>query len=319
MEALSWLRNNPSVEDAKAFIKNHPPDALMGIEDRWGDIIVPLLHAIQYRASDDVILLLLEACPQAAAAKELFFGRLPLHHAIRSECSEEVIKALLNACPGAASARNFDTGNLPLHDAVNMNASEGIILSLLNFYPQAAAEKMKDGRLLFEICLEKNAASDDLMREIWKASEGIILSLINADPQAAAENCNFTAILYDGRFLFEIFLERNASDDFMREICKVRVDGLLLLGVVLTKSSSDDIVLAVLKAYPEAAGKRLSTNCDECILPLHIANEENHSEPVKDALRDAYPDAEKENPFETNHQLRKGLVRKVLWRPKHAA
>ena len=32
-----------------------------------------------------------------------------------------------------------------------------------------------------------------------------------------------------------------------------------------------------------------------------------HSEPVKDALRHAYPDAEKDNPFETIHQLHKFL------------
>eukprot|EP00985_Skeletonema_marinoi_P021644 scaffold13386_cov154-Skeletonema_marinoi.AAC.1 len=305
MGALDWLyEDDPSVEEAKAFIENHPPDALMGIEDDYYGNIVPLHEAIQYRASDEVILLLLEACPQAAGAKELCYGRLPLHGAIvgGTRYSEKVIKALINAHPGAASERHPVTGNLPLHDAVNMNASEGIILSLLNVYPQAAAEKMKDGRLLFEIFLEKNA-SDDLMQKIWKASEGIILSLINADPQAAAEK------MYDGngRFLFEIFLEKNASDDLMREICKVRVDGLLPLGVVLTKRSSDDIVLAVLKAYPEAAGKRFSTKGDECILPLHIAYEDEHSEPVKDALLRAYPDAEKDNPFETTHLLHKLL------------
>eukprot|EP00984_Skeletonema_dohrnii_P008409 scaffold3085_cov91-Skeletonema_dohrnii-CCMP3373.AAC.2 len=140
-----------------------------------------------------------------------------------------------------------------------MNASEGIILSLLNAYPQAAAEKMKDGRLLFEICLEMKA-----------------------------------------------------SDDFVRAICKVRIDGLLPLGIVLTNRSSDDNVLAVLEADPEAAGKRFSTKCDECILPLHIAYEDKHSEPVKDALRRAYPDAEKENPFKTTYLLHKVLENESL-------
>eukprot|EP00984_Skeletonema_dohrnii_P009007 scaffold3378_cov82-Skeletonema_dohrnii-CCMP3373.AAC.1 len=261
-DPLEWLiADNPSVEDAEAFIENHP-DALMGIENDYGSFKVPLHIAIVYRASDDVILFLLEACPQAAAAKDTF-GFLPLRHAINSEdtmCSEEVIAALINAHPGAASERDSRTGNLPLHDAVNKNASEGIILSLIKAYPQAAFE-MKDGRLLVEI-----------------------------------------------------YLERKASDDFMREICKVcvRVDGLLPLGVVLTKRSSDDIVLAVLEAYPEAARKRFSTKFDECILPLHIAFEDKHSEPVKDALRRVYPDAEKYNPFETTHQLHKLLENESL-------
>eukprot|EP00985_Skeletonema_marinoi_P019751 scaffold11434_cov115-Skeletonema_marinoi.AAC.6 len=264
-DPLDWLKKKPSVEDAKAFIENHP-DALMGQDDEK----LPLHIAIRYYASDEVILLLLEACPQAAAAERGYSNYLPLHYAIwegTRMSSEEVIKALLNAHPGAASERNHHTGNLPLHDAVNMNASEGIILSLLNAYPQAAFVEIK-----------------------VKAEE-----------------------TKDGRLLFEIYLERKASDDFMREICKVRVDGLLTLGFVLTKRSSVDIVLAVLEAYPEAARKRFSTKSDECILPLHIAYEDKHSEPVKDALRRAYPGAaEKENPFETTHQLHKFLQNKPL-------
>ncbi|KAK1747210.1 serine/threonine-protein kinase [Skeletonema marinoi] len=258
MEHLDWLdEDNPSVEDAKVFIENHP-DLLMGVYDDDGDPQVPLHGAIHVRASDEVILLLLEACPQAA--KKIVHGYSALHVAMDVDkdtmCSEKVIKALIDAHPGSLSARSPDTRNLPLHDAVTVNkkASEGIILLLLNAYPQAAAEKMKDGRLLFEI-----------------------------------------------------FLERKDAHDLMREICKVRIDGLLPLGFVLTKRSSDDIVLAALKVYPEAAGKRFSTKFDECILPLHIAYEDNHSEPVKNALRRVYPDAEKENPFETTHQLHKFL------------
>eukprot|EP00984_Skeletonema_dohrnii_P019489 scaffold9323_cov74-Skeletonema_dohrnii-CCMP3373.AAC.3 len=246
---LSWLRNkNSTVAEAKAFIEKHPPDAFMG-EDGYK---VPLQYAI-YSASDEVILLFLEACPQAATVKNK--DGIALQMAIEEERSEEVIMALINAHPGGASERHPLSENLPLHDAVNnKKISEGIILSLLNAYPQAAGEKMKGGK-----------------------------------------------------FLFEIFLKRKASDDFVREIFKVRIDGLLPLGVVLTKRSSDNIVLAVLFAYPEAAGERFSTKFDECILPLHIAYEDKHSELVKDALRREYPDAEKENPLETSHQLHKLL------------
>eukprot|EP00985_Skeletonema_marinoi_P031833 scaffold37823_cov201-Skeletonema_marinoi.AAC.9 len=173
--------------------------------------------------------------------------------------------------------------------------SEKVIKALIDAHPGAASERHPDtGTLPLHDAVNKNA------------SEGIILSLLNADPQAAFVE------MKDGRLLVEICLEKKASDDLMREICKVRVrvDGLLPLGVVLTKRSSDDIVLAVLEAYPEAAGKRFSTNCDECILPLHIANEDNHSEEVKEALRRAYPDAEKVNPFETTHLLHKLLENK---------
>eukprot|EP00984_Skeletonema_dohrnii_P008450 scaffold3107_cov77-Skeletonema_dohrnii-CCMP3373.AAC.10 len=56
MEALSWLQcklqDNPSVEDAKAFIENYN-DELMGIDDGRGSIVVPLHYAIMCRASDE--------------------------------------------------------------------------------------------------------------------------------------------------------------------------------------------------------------------------------------------------------------------------
>eukprot|EP00984_Skeletonema_dohrnii_P011088 scaffold4399_cov75-Skeletonema_dohrnii-CCMP3373.AAC.4 len=332
---VSWLKNNPTVEDAEAFIKNHP-DALMGnIYDEVGGN-VPLHHAIRSVASDEVILLLLNACPQVAAVEDEY-GRLPLHYATFKKCSEKVIKALINAHPGAASVRNPVDGcqYMPLHMAIVSRASDEVILLLLEACPLAAKELFSK-RLPLHWAIDSNKKGTTCSEEVImallnahpgaasernqvtgnlplhdavnnkKISEGIIMSLFNAYPQAAFEE------MKDGRLLFEICLERKASDDLMREICKVcvRVDGLLLLGFFLTKRSSDDIVLAVLKAYPEAAGKRFSTKFDECILPLHIAYEDNHSEAVKDALRDAYPDAENENPFETTHQLHKLLENK---------
>eukprot|EP00984_Skeletonema_dohrnii_P008451 scaffold3107_cov77-Skeletonema_dohrnii-CCMP3373.AAC.11 len=288
---LKWLRKNPSVEHAKAFIEKYP-DALMGVYINSYQFIPPLHEAIERRVSDEVILLLLEACPQAAATKDLH-GALPLHLAIRNRASDKVILLLLEACPQAAAKKDQHKA-LPLHRAFKGDTmcSEKVIKALFNAYPGAASEKNK---------WTENLPLHDAVNK--NTSEEIILSLLNAYPQAAGEK------MKDGRLLFEIYLERNASNDLIRAIYKVRVrvDGLLPLGVVLTKKSSDNIVLSVLRAYPEAAGERFSAKFDECILPLHIANEDEHSEPVKDALCRAYPDAEKNNPFETTHQLHKLL------------
>eukprot|EP00984_Skeletonema_dohrnii_P026995 scaffold16422_cov78-Skeletonema_dohrnii-CCMP3373.AAC.4 len=382
---LKWLRKYPSVKVAKAFIKNHPPDALMGKDGRN----VPLHEAIRYRAPDEVILLLLKACPQAAAKKDQHKA-LPLHFAIDVSSSEKVIKALLNAHPGAASARNPYTRELPLHVAVIMKASEGIILSLLNAYPQAAGEKMEDGRFPMKVFanhdhdlsaedvkrdlewLSKNPSvayakafiekypdalmgvytnsyqfipplheaierrvSDEVILLLLEAcpqaakkfydgqytalhvaihgdtmcSEEVIKALLNAHPGAASERSNFT-----GDLPLHDAINKKASGGIIQSLLnaypqagKVRVDGLLPLGFVLTKRSSDDVVLAVLNADPEAAVKRFSTKFDECILPLHIAYEDNHSEKVQNALRDAYPDAENDNPFKTTYQLHEFL------------
>ena len=264
----------------KALLDAYPE----GVQERY-DGRLPLASSLQMGGTDDEVLALLAAYPQAAEDKQddlndsdnnpdaesetlqegdpLLLSPLPLHYAIMEMRSQKVLKALLDAYPDAAKKKNPQTGNLPLHDALEdalkRPEAEEVILLLLNAYPQAAKEKMKDGRLPIEVCAKN------------KASEGLMLALYKANP-------------------------------------KSRVEGLLFLGRVLSNGSLDDVVLAVLQAYPEAAKETFSTKCDVFILPLHIAHEEKRSEEVKKALLDAYPDAEEvENPFKTTLRLHKLL------------
>eukprot|EP00985_Skeletonema_marinoi_P010384 scaffold4881_cov201-Skeletonema_marinoi.AAC.1 len=266
----------------KALLDVYPK----GVKERY-DGRLPLASSLQMGGTDDEVLALLAAYPQAAeqvdssdsdndpdAESETLLSllgnkpakvapSLPLHYAIIEMRSQKVLKALLDAYPDAAKKKNPQTRNLPLHDALEdalkRPEAEEVILLLLNAYPQAAKEKMKDGRLPIEVCAKN------------KASEGLMLALYKADP-------------------------------------KSRVEGLLPLGRVLTDGSSDDVVLDVLQAYPEAAKDTFSTKSDVRILPLHIAHEDECSDKVKKALLDAYPGAEEEeNPFKTTLRLHKLL------------
>eukprot|EP00577_Skeletonema_sp_RCC1716_P003798 CAMPEP_0113416640 /NCGR_PEP_ID=MMETSP0013_2-20120614/25227_1 /TAXON_ID=2843 ORGANISM="Skeletonema costatum, Strain 1716" /NCGR_SAMPLE_ID=MMETSP0013_2 /ASSEMBLY_ACC=CAM_ASM_000158 /LENGTH=1678 /DNA_ID=CAMNT_0000303715 /DNA_START=200 /DNA_END=5233 /DNA_ORIENTATION=- /assembly_acc=CAM_ASM_000158 len=288
--AIEWKRSKRDnlLSVVKALLDVYPE----GVKERYNGRL-PLTRSLQMGGTDDEVLALLAAYPQAAEqvdssdsdndpdaeSETLQEGdpllsllgnkpakvapSLPLHYAIIEMRSQKVLNALLDAYPDAAKEKNPQTGNLPLHDALEdalkRQEAEEVILLLLNAYPQAAKEKMKDGRLPIEVCAKN------------KASDGLMLALYKADP-------------------------------------KSRVEGLLPLGRVLTDGSSDDVVLDVLQAYPEAAKDTFSTKSDVRILPLHIAHEDECSDKVKKALLDAYPGAEEEeNPFKTTLRLHKLL------------
>ena len=130
---------------------------------------LPLSYALTCGVSDEVVLAILSAYPDAAKEKSAYYYglvMLPLHFAIRERRSHEVAKALLDAYPGAVKEKT-PTIQLPLHDAIKMKASEGNILLLANAYPEAAKKRMEDGRLPIEACA-KNEASDDLMLSLLK-------------------------------------------------------------------------------------------------------------------------------------------------------
>ena len=174
----------------KALIDIYPE----GVKERYNGRL-PLTSSLHMGGTDDEVLALLAAYPQAAEDKQddlndsdnnpdaesetlqegdpLLLSPLPLHYAIMEMRSQKVLKALLDAYPDAAKEKNPQTGNLPLHDALEdamkRQEAEEVILLLLNAYPQAAKEKMKDGRLPIEVCA-KNKASEGLMLALYKAN-----------------------------------------------------------------------------------------------------------------------------------------------------
>eukprot|EP00985_Skeletonema_marinoi_P007087 scaffold3108_cov174-Skeletonema_marinoi.AAC.1 len=119
----------------KALLDVYPE----GVEERY-DGRLPLTSSLQMGGTDDEVLALLAAYPQAAEDKQddlndsdnnpdaesetlqegdpLLLSPLPLHYAIIEMRPQKVLKALLDAYPDAAKKKNPQTRNLPLHDAL---------------------------------------------------------------------------------------------------------------------------------------------------------------------------------------------------------
>ena len=308
-----------NVENVQARIGKYP-DEVKKKEGRYDSL--PLHTALMYRASVEVVLLLINVYPEAARVDNA------LHLAIQWKRSKRdnllsVVKALLDVYPEGVKER-YD-GRLPLASSLQMGGTDDEVLALLAAYPQAAGDKQVDLSgsdnpdaesetlqkgdpllLLLNNKPAKVAPPLPLHYAIMDMrSQKVLKALLNAYPDAAKEKMN------DGRLPIEVCAKNKASEDLMLALYKAdpksRVEGLMPLGMVLTNGSSDDVVLAVLQAYPEAASATFSTKCDVFILPLHIAHEDECSDKVKKALRDAYPGADEENPFENTLRLHKLL------------
>eukprot|EP00577_Skeletonema_sp_RCC1716_P003979 CAMPEP_0113435840 /NCGR_PEP_ID=MMETSP0013_2-20120614/36498_1 /TAXON_ID=2843 ORGANISM="Skeletonema costatum, Strain 1716" /NCGR_SAMPLE_ID=MMETSP0013_2 /ASSEMBLY_ACC=CAM_ASM_000158 /LENGTH=1647 /DNA_ID=CAMNT_0000326257 /DNA_START=200 /DNA_END=5140 /DNA_ORIENTATION=+ /assembly_acc=CAM_ASM_000158 len=316
---LRW--RNPKVEDVQALIDKYP-DEVKKKEGRYDVKYLPLHTALMYHATVEVVLLLIKVYPEAARVDKA------LHHAIEWKRSKRdnllsVVKALLDVYPEGVTER-YD-GRLPLASSLQMGGTDDEVLALLAAYPQAAGDKQVDSSgsdnpdaesetlqkgdpllLLLNNKPAKVAPPLPLHYAIMEMrSQKVLKALLDAYPDAAKEKMN------DGRLPIEVCAKNKASEDLMLALYKAdpksRVEGLMPLGMVLTNGSSDDVVLAVLQAYPEAASATFSTKCDVFILPLHIAHEDECSDKVKKALRDAYPGADEENPFENTLRLHKLL------------
>eukprot|EP00985_Skeletonema_marinoi_P010383 scaffold4880_cov80-Skeletonema_marinoi.AAC.1 len=308
-----------NVENVQARIGKYP-DEVKKKEGRYDSL--PLHTALMYRASVEVVLLLINVYPEAARVDNA------LHLAIQWKRSKRdnllsVVKALLDVYPEGVTER-YD-GRLPLASSLQMGGTDDEVLALLAAYPQAAGDKQVDSSgsdnpdaesetlqkgdpllLLSGNKPAKVAPPLPLHYAIMEMrSQKVLKALLDAYPDAAKEKMN------DGRLPIEVCAKNKASEDLMLALYKAdpksRVEGLMPLGMVLTNGSSDDVVLAVLQAYPEAASATFSTKCDVFILPLHIAHEDECSDKVKKALRDAYPGADEENPFENTLRLHKLL------------
>ena len=85
--------------------------------------------------------MLLQEYPSAVGLPD-GFNRFPLHLAIENRAGPEVVIALLQACPDAASDGAASTadwcGQLPLHYAAQHQAGLEVVAALIQAYPEAA-------------------------------------------------------------------------------------------------------------------------------------------------------------------------------------
>lgn len=104
------------------------------VQDRW-EKSLPLHIACLHGASPEVVRVLLEAYPEAAAVRDKE-GRIPLFITCNNKASPDVVKVLVEVYPQAAEVHDKH-GNLALHHALANDSCPGIVKILLETYPNA--------------------------------------------------------------------------------------------------------------------------------------------------------------------------------------
>ena len=210
----------------------------------------------------DITRALLRAWPEAAEEKDQE-GLLPLHLAVYAEAPTQTILAVLQAFPDAAMCRGRQNC-LPLHRALcslsvlNQVGTTEVILALLDAYPEAAG--MKDGGnypLLYAVKYEWNL--------------DVVHALLEQCPESVQDTGN-----HDPWFLLAMSLSTTARNARQQESGRRAV-------------INGDVVLALLKAYPEAARKFCSVNTEATV--LSFALHEGAPPKVIHALLKAWPGA----------------------------
>ena len=161
------------IEELVSDPKKHAVDAVVD----EASLRMPLHLALEKRASDDVILLLLERHERAVKWADCN-GYLPLHTAAATDASLRVVKALVAARPQAAMDGCRAHQQLPLHVAVSRGASEEMVKYLLTdeaHGPETRRARDQSG------CMPLHCAL------IAGAEPEIVLMLLRAYPQAAME------------------------------------------------------------------------------------------------------------------------------------
>lgn len=149
---------------------------LRGETDRYGR--TALHYASEFRASADVVMLLLEEASDdnsdghvlaAGAGARDYIGRTPLHCACAYNASVEVVRILVDARPGTVKERDRRK-RTPLHVACSHEASLDVVRMLLERHPLAVQEMDGRGATPLEIVEKSNAASLDMLEVMQSLS-----------------------------------------------------------------------------------------------------------------------------------------------------
>jgi ankyrin repeat protein len=250
------------------------PEALR-VQDRFGNL--PLHTALEFKASYDVLSMLLQAYPKAVEVKGES-GCLPLHIALRKKLSSDVVKMILQAYPKALGELN-EFGKSPLHVALEVMASDDVLSMLLQAYPKAVEVQDNRGFLPLHIALRKKYSSDVLIMlfEVYpkavqvpnkykelplhialdQESPNIVIKmLLDAYPKAAEVHS------FDGTFPLHIALQKKASNEVVKMLYEVYPkvvevpdkDGYLPLHIALRGNYSSNVVKMISKSYPKSVG-----------------------------------------------------------------
>jgi hypothetical protein len=238
----SALEKKRSLDVVKALLDVYPK----GVEAKYKNLQLLNYALLTVGASDDVVLALLAAYPEAAkdtGSIDFEMSILPLHAAILRKRSQRVVEALLDAYPGAEKENN-----LLLHEFLDLegNPNAEDVQALIDKYHDAVRKVGKNGMLPLHTALF-NGASDEVIRV-----------LLMADPSAAETKAKCSAETKAKCLKGKGYNHANEDEGVYEDI--------LPLHAAIIEKRSLDIVKALLDLYPKAAEVRLWG-----LLPLSIS------------------------------------------------
>lgn len=145
-----------------------------------------LHHAMQHRASDELVEYLIEEWPEAAmetqdpandhasATAKPNYSWLPLHLGAMSGAPVSTMKLVLDAYPEAARKRDSLDQSTPLHLCIRRETNEAVLQLLLDAYPEGA-----------EVLASNNELP--LHKAIAQASPSVVKILLKAFPRGVKQ------------------------------------------------------------------------------------------------------------------------------------
>eukprot|EP01082_Thalassiosira_pseudonana_P010170 g9081.t1 g9081 contig34:802269-804087(-) len=132
----------------------HPKEARelldVKVKGNYSAKVTPIHYVLENNPTAHLVKALVEANPSALRHRQEPGGQLPLHAACTWKASAEVINVLLNACPAAAEACDF-LESLPPHCACYSGSDTKVVKALLRVYPQGVWPRNHQGSSAVDI------------------------------------------------------------------------------------------------------------------------------------------------------------------------
>ena len=223
---------------------------------------------------------------------------LPLNLALKVGASDDVVLAVLEAYPDAAAFEYHDAGSdgsmLPLHLAIQKGRSLTIIKELLEKYPEGVETRTgKEEMLPLSLALTTDGLQTDVVLAILEAYPGATEETCSYGYNSEVLPLHHAIMETRSLQIVEELLKHNPDGAKARMTQDGLTGGILPLGLALVNQDAcTDTVLAILDAYPDAASEPFTHN-EIKMLPLHFAAKFGSSEEIVLAILNAFPEAAK--------------------------
>jgi len=283
--------NNASVEVLHVLLKADP-SATNEMGTFKDGVMLPLHFVLCERRSLDIVQALLDVYPKGVEARITGEGKLPLSLSLDYGASDDVVLAVLAAYPNAAEdcGTNDDISLLPLLTAIRKKRSLDIVKELLKVYPKGAETRLPEGELPLSLAITTRGISDDVVLAVLEAYPDAVKDTVSNDSSTLP--LHLAILKKRSHDVINALIDVYPEGAAVR--MKRQREEKLPLSYALTSGVSDDVMLAILSAYPDAAKEKSAYYYGLVMLPLHFAIRERRSHEMVKALLDAYPGAVKE-------------------------